>query len=39
MRSSPQRPECSPHLGREELRLFPGGEVTAAVGLVEVRSE
>src|SRR6185369_6044963 len=33
----PQRPERGPHLGGEELRLFPGGEVAAAVGFVEVR--
>src|SRR5688572_15595640 len=31
-----QRPERSPHLGREELRLLPGGEVAARVDLVEV---
>src|SRR5215213_1579058 len=31
-----KRPERSPHLGREELGLLPGGEVAARVGLVEV---
>src|SRR3954470_6701273 len=31
-----QRAERSPHLGREELGLLPGGEVAAPVGLVEV---
>src|SRR5919112_2094205 len=31
-----KRPECGPHLRCEELRLFPGGEVAAPVGLVEV---
>src|SRR5436305_12933689 len=32
-----QRAERGPHLGREELRLLPGGEVAAPVDLVEVR--
>src|SRR5690242_16162940 len=31
-----QRAERRPDLGREQLRLFPGGEVAALVGLVEV---
>jgi hypothetical protein len=31
-----QRPERRPDLGREQLGLFPGGEVAALVGLVEV---
>src|SRR2546430_9481171 len=31
-----QRLECRPDLGREPLGLFPGGEVTALVGLMEV---
>src|SRR5438445_3327909 len=33
---STQCPEGGPHLGREELRLLPGGEVVAPVDLVEV---
>src|SRR6266542_1287515 len=37
MASLAQRAECGPHLGREELRLLPGGEVAALVDLVEVR--
>src|SRR3954447_11464016 len=32
-----KRAERSSHLGREELRLLPGGEVAAPVDLVEVR--
>src|SRR5687768_1065953 len=36
-RSSAQRAEGSPHLGREELRLLPGGEVATPLDLVEVR--
>src|SRR5215471_903205 len=35
-RQSAQRLERGPDLGREQLRLFPGCEVTALVGLVEV---
>jgi hypothetical protein len=31
-----QGPERRPELGREQLRLFPGGEVAAPVDLVEV---
>ena len=31
-----QRPECRPHLGGEDLRLLPGGEVATLVGLVEI---
>ncbi len=31
-----QRRERGPDLGREQLGLFPGGEVAAPVGLVEV---
>src|SRR5215471_3414644 len=31
-----QRPEPGPDLGREDVRLLPGGEVVAAVELVEV---
>src|ERR1044072_7089733 len=34
---SAQRAERRPHLGGEELRFLPGGEVAAAVDLVEVR--
>src|SRR6478609_1128845 len=33
---SPQWSECGSHLTGEELGLFPGGEVPAALGLVEV---
>src|ERR687887_96154 len=33
---SSQRPECSSKLFGKELGLFPGGEVTALVDLVEV---
>src|SRR5262245_22005221 len=33
---SAERPEGRSHLGREELRLLPGGEVAALVDLVEV---
>ena len=33
---SAQWSECGSHLCGEELRLFPGGEVPAALGLVEV---
>jgi hypothetical protein len=36
MVSLAQRAECSPHLGGEEHRLLPGGEVAAPVDLVEV---
>src|SRR5262245_64183861 len=36
-RQSPHRPECSPHLGREEFGLLPRSEVPAPVHLVEVR--
>src|SRR3954463_3197136 len=35
--SSAKGPECVAELGGEELRLLPGGEVAAPVGLVEVR--
>src|SRR5215472_10334155 len=35
--SSPERAECVANLAGEQLRLFPGGEVTALVDLVEVR--
>src|SRR5437868_10576226 len=31
-----ERPECCPDLGREQLGLFPGGEVAAPFGLIEV---
>src|SRR5215472_398375 len=31
-----QRAECRADLGREQLGLFPGGEVPAPAGLVEV---
>src|SRR5262245_21376110 len=31
-----KRPEPGPHLGREDVRLLPGGEVVARVDLVEV---
>ena len=34
--SLPQRAEGRPHLGGEDLRLLPGGEVAASIGLVEV---
>src|SRR5215216_4235686 len=34
--SSPQRAEADAELVREQLRLLPGGEVTAPVDLVEV---
>jgi hypothetical protein len=33
---SAQRSECRTQLGREQLRLLPGGEVAASVDLVEV---
>src|SRR3954462_5915704 len=33
---SAQRPESGPELGREQLRLLPGGEVAALFDLVEV---
>src|SRR5262245_10193705 len=36
-RQSAHRPECSPHLGREEFGLLPRSEVPAPVHLVEVR--
>jgi hypothetical protein len=32
----PKRPERRPDLGREQLGLFPGGEVAAPIDLVEV---
>src|ERR1700722_3578660 len=31
----PERPEGRPDLGREQLGLFPGGEVAALMGLIE----